>query len=224
MDAGAWNVFLAIEGMTCNSCVEGIQSVVSDQSGVKSVDVSLENNEGVVKFDPLAVSAERLRFAVEDMGFDAEIKEVRSASGRVVPHASLSRCVLSVEGMTCQSCVSSIESTLSSVAGVEHVRVSLADGQAVILHGASVDPESMRFAVDEMGFGACILEPSAESESIVSIRVVGMTCQSCVKTIEEALSKRNGVLQVTVSLSEGLARVKIDDTVTGAAELVRCCG
>ncbi|CAO2623347.1 Copper-transporting ATPase 1 [Lemmus lemmus] len=57
--------------MTCNSCVQSIEGVISKKPGVKSIRVSLANSTGTVEYDPLLTSPETLREAIEDMGFDA---------------------------------------------------------------------------------------------------------------------------------------------------------
>lgn len=66
---------LHVEGMTCNSCVKSIESVISEKSGVKSVKVDLEKKEAVVMFCPSVVTASQVAEFVCDMGFDAFVKE-----------------------------------------------------------------------------------------------------------------------------------------------------
>ena len=46
----------------------------------------------------------------------------------------------SVEGMTCQGCVSSVESTLGKIDGVQNYEVDLEKGEAVI----EFDPEKLK--------------------------------------------------------------------------------
>lgn len=60
-----------IEGMTCGSCVQSIEGVISQKKGVRSARVSLANHQGTFEYDPLVTTPEELRAAVEDMGFDA---------------------------------------------------------------------------------------------------------------------------------------------------------
>lgn len=64
-----------VEGMTCNSCVKNIESVISGKSGVKSVKVDLEKKEAIVTFSPAALTASRIAEFICDMGFDAYVKE-----------------------------------------------------------------------------------------------------------------------------------------------------
>lgn len=64
-------VNIHIEGMTCNSCVQSIEGMISQRKGVNSATVSLAEHQGVFEYDPILTTPEELREAIEDMGFDA---------------------------------------------------------------------------------------------------------------------------------------------------------
>lgn len=64
-----------VEGMTCNSCVKNIESVISEKSDVKSVKVDLEKKEAIVTFSPATLTASKIAEFICDMGFDAYVKE-----------------------------------------------------------------------------------------------------------------------------------------------------
>lgn len=64
-------ITIHIEGMTCNSCVQSIEGMISQKKGVMSAQVSLTDHSGVFEYDPLLTTPEELRDAIEDMGFDA---------------------------------------------------------------------------------------------------------------------------------------------------------
>jgi copper ion binding protein len=62
---------------------------------------------------------------------------------------------ITIEGMTCQGCVRSIEKKLSTVAGVDYAHVNLGAGKAVVEYDDSrVDPAKLMHAVNEIGFHA----------------------------------------------------------------------
>ncbi|XP_025066614.1 copper-transporting ATPase 1 isoform X4 [Alligator sinensis] len=67
-----------IEGMTCNSCGQSIEGVISQKPGVKSIHISLVNHNGTIEYDPLLTSPEDLISSIEDMGFDASLPGVHS--------------------------------------------------------------------------------------------------------------------------------------------------
>ncbi|XP_030622832.1 copper-transporting ATPase 1 [Chanos chanos] len=79
-------VDIHIEGMTCGSCVQSIEGVISQRKGVRSAQVSLANHKGTFEYDPLVTSPEELREAIEEMGFDAFLPETNS----LVPQAARS--------------------------------------------------------------------------------------------------------------------------------------
>ena len=62
-------------------------------------------------------------------------------------------CTMGIEGMTCHSCVSLIESTVGEMKGVVKVTVSLAERQGTVEYdSALVTPEEIRNTVEDMGF------------------------------------------------------------------------
>jgi copper chaperone CopZ len=54
----------------------------------------------------------------------------------------------------------------------------------------------------------------------VELKVDGMTCQGCVRSIEKKLSGVAGVEYAHVNLGAGLATVEYDDTRTNAQQLI----
>lgn len=65
---------LKVNGMTCLGCVAGVKNALLNIAGVKQAEVSLENNEAIVEFDPTQTHPEALLAAVTDAGFQAELK------------------------------------------------------------------------------------------------------------------------------------------------------
>lgn len=204
---------IAVEGMTCNSCVMSIESKVSDADGVLDVRVSLEKKEARVAHMESKISAESLKELIYDMGFDTEVKQSSPAE----------RVSLRVEGMTCGSCVKSIEEKLSGEPGVHIIRVSLQDKRAdIFFHPKESTPDKLRETIYDMGFD-CFLLQSADSEAhqTVIVSIKGMTCQSCVKTITDKLSEISAISSVSVSLEENNASVDFDKSQLKLEEIVQ---
>ncbi|KAJ3584238.1 hypothetical protein NHX12_014734 [Muraenolepis orangiensis] len=66
-----------------------------------------------------------------------------------------------IAGMTCGSCVRSIEGRVSQVAGVRSVAVSLEEGKGTLTFDPGLtQPELLRAVVEDMGFQAYLEEPS----------------------------------------------------------------
>jgi Cu+-exporting ATPase len=105
---------------------------------------------------------------------------------------------LSLAGMTCGSCVATIEAALKACEGVVEAQVSLLAARAVVKHVATLPPEALCTAVEDIGFDVSVLSsadvaadaaPSAASTGRlrVTLAIEGMTCASCVGTVEAAL-------------------------------------
>jgi len=62
---------LKIEGMHCGACATGIQMIVSQLEGVKSVFVDYEGKKGTVEFDPVKVTKEGIVKEIEGLGYKA---------------------------------------------------------------------------------------------------------------------------------------------------------
>jgi P-type Cu+ transporter len=103
---------------------------------------------------------------------------------------------MSVSGMSCASCVVSLETALGRVPGVVHVNVNLATERATITYDADVTTvPTLVQAVEDAGY-------RVRTET-ATLPIQGMTCAACVNTIERGLSKANGVLSATVNLATG---------------------
>nr|XP_049707111.1 copper-transporting ATPase 1 isoform X1 [Helicoverpa armigera] len=138
---------------------------------------------------------------------------------------------VSINGMTCQSCVRSIEASTRELPGIHLVKVELSENAGYFRYDPrTITEEAIRSHIEDMGFEVptdttdhetrnllpkeiptdLLIDMSGTGEADeqeVLLSIVGMTCQSCVNTIEEALRALPSVSQATVNLSEGTAVV-----------------
>ena len=130
-------VTMAIEGMTCASCVRRVENALAKTDGVRQAAVNLATEEATVQFDPNVVSLETLQKAVTDAGYGVATAELS----------------LPVEGMTCASCVRRVEKALEGVSGVESVNVNLATETATVRYlPGSATRADMVAAVESAGY------------------------------------------------------------------------
>jgi len=59
------------------------------------------------------------------------------------------------------------------------------------------------------------------NERNVKLRIYGMSCDDCVRTISKALKDQPGVMDVSISLKEGTGEVKIDSAELKQDEILR---
>jgi P-type Cu+ transporter len=119
---------------------------------------------------------------------------------------------LQIEGMHCASCVHTVEKALSGVEGVEKVQVNLLTGEARVTHAPSVSDDALVAAVEKSGYKAGRNDPNASDR--LRLRIEGMHCASCVRAVEGALSRVEGVGQVSVNLATEEANVRLSAPVS----------
>uniref|UniRef100_A0A8P4GBR1 P-type Cu(+) transporter n=1 Tax=Dicentrarchus labrax TaxID=13489 RepID=A0A8P4GBR1_DICLA len=240
-----------IEGMTCNSCVESIEGMISQRKGVISAQVSLADHRGIFEYDPLLTMPEELREAVEDMGFDAFLPETNSLLPE--PNRSLSKslcvapvkdtelesyihketlkghngetrskCYIQIGGMTCASCVANIERNLKNETGIYSVLVALMASKAEVSYNSElIDPVKIAECVKELGFSASVMENYEGSDGNLELVVRGMTCASCVHKIESSLMREKGIIYASVALATNKAHVKYDSEIIGPRDIIK---
>lgn len=63
-----------VEGMTCGGCEAGVKLKVKRLDGVAAVDASYDDGTAVVTYDPEKVTPEQIIAAIEELGYDAELR------------------------------------------------------------------------------------------------------------------------------------------------------
>ncbi len=107
---------------------------------------------------------------------------------------------LPVTGMTCASCVRSVERVLTKTEGVSEASVNLATERAHVSYDpAQVDAQKLIERISGAGYGV--------AQASMELPITGMTCASCVRTVERALDKQPGILSVNVNLATEKATV-----------------
>ncbi|XP_017713763.1 PREDICTED: copper-transporting ATPase 2 isoform X3 [Rhinopithecus bieti] len=269
-------VKLRVEGMTCQSCVGSIEGKVGKLQGVVRVKVSLSNQEAVITYQPYLIQPEDLRDHVNDMGFEAAIKnkvaplslgpidiERLQSTNPKRPLSSANQnfnnsetlghqgrnvvtLQLRIDGMHCKSCVLNIEENIGQLLGVQSIQVSLENKTAQVQYDPSctspvalqmaieaLPPGNFKVSLPDAAEGSGIDHRSSSSHSLGSsprnqvqstcsttlIAIAGMTCASCVHTIEGMISQLEGVQQISVSLAEGTGTVLYNPSVISPEEL-----
>lgn len=114
-----------------------------------------------------------------------------------------------IEGISCASCVASIEKNLSKTHGIEKVSVSIATGKMNVEYFEDkVNTKEIIAIVSKLGFQIKEEVINNKSEVEIVVQIEGMSCMSCVSSIEKALNKQVGVTYVAVNLATGKAKIK----------------
>jgi len=124
------------------------------------------------------------------------------------------KIIIPVTGMTCASCVATIEKGLSKLPGVSQVNVNLATEKASIEYDSKkVDTKALMDTISDVGYGVAVEK--------TTFSVGGMTCASCVANIENALAKVPGVISANVNLASEKATVEYLSGEAGKADFKR---
>jgi len=119
---------------------------------------------------------------------------------------------MSIEGMSCASCVGRVEKSLSAIPAVSDVSVNLASETATFRID---DPEAVSQSADvlrELGYPARTAK--------VTLAIQSMTCASCVGRVDKALAAVAGVTAVSVNLAAETATVDYIEGIVSPADLV----
>ena len=115
--------------------------------------------------------------------------------------------------MTCASCVTSVEKALKSHKAVTHVSVALLAERATVTFDPSlIQPDVLAQIVSDAGFESKLIQ--RKQDDVLQLQVYGMTCASCVGSIERGLKQTTGVLDVSVNLMTETAKVRFDVNLT----------
>ena len=139
---------LQIKGMSCASCVSRIETALKKVDGVTNASVNLATERAEIT-SGTPIDREALIKAVEHAGY-----EVADAATE-----------LSIDGMTCASCVSRVEKALKAVPGVKEANVNLATERATITGTANV--AALIAAIDKAGYDAKEIQAAAPDRKSV---------------------------------------------------------
>jgi len=126
-----------ISGMTCAMCATTIEKSLINLDGVINGQVNLGNESVVVEYDFL-----KLRFTDLD-------KAIKNAGYQIINE----KVVLKIGGMTCATCVKTIENSLLRLDGIIEVNIDLAGEKTIVIYNPNIVTQAeMRRAIKETGY------------------------------------------------------------------------
>ena len=143
------SIRLKITGMTCATCAETIRNVLLKIAGVENVDVNLPAETALVDYDDQKTTAVDLERAITEAGYGVQTEYA----------------VLKIGGMTCATCVATIENALKKTRGAGRVNVNLGAEKAYVTYnpGMTSIPD-LKKAIEEAGYQYLGLEGEETAE------------------------------------------------------------
>lgn len=210
---------ISIKGMTCQSCVKSIKAAFQDVSGIDDIAISVEQEKGIFKFNSGLVKDEKIIKIIDECGFVASAEMyipsnssknlINVMEGELIDD-KLKQWTFKVKGMTCQSCVNSIETKLSGYSSMQSVKVDLAKEQVEVLYRTDdISKEEIINLIEDVGFDVESNNQTLENDFSTSyINIEGMTNQSEAYSLRSTLEKTNGIITTFTSFEDKSAVVK----------------
>ncbi|GAH16697.1 unnamed protein product, partial [marine sediment metagenome] len=119
---------------------------------------------------------------------------------------------LKITGMTCATCVRTIEKSVSNLDGVTDIKVNLGNETGTVEY----DSTKLRIADIEKAVRDAGYEVVDEK---ATIKIGGMTCATCVKIIEKALKNLDGIISVNVNLGVEKAYITYNPRIISVTDI-----
>ena len=141
-----------LSGMTCASCAQNIDRILEHTEGVIEAHVNLASDTVMVSFDDTKVSSNQLIEAIQSIGYDAKVSKQNTTM------------TLKIVGMSCATCVNTVDKVVSELQGVETVSVNLVTEKMIVQYDQNMLTLSrIKKAVYDAGYEAILDEKQDES-------------------------------------------------------------
>ncbi|GHY72973.1 cation transport ATPase, E1-E2 family [Vibrio cholerae] len=168
-----------LQGLNCGRCVNKLTTHLSAQAEIAKLQASKERLSLVT-----TLTAEQVKALVAEVGYQAieaeqestfapaasidekktDTPDAENSSNTEPTEASSQTLSLLIKGMTCASCVASVEKALLSVEGVQSAQVNLAE-QSALVRGIFANPQPLLNAIQSAGYQAEILDDPAQQQA-----------------------------------------------------------
>ena len=163
----------AVGEMSCGSCVGRVENALKDVPGIETTNVNLASETATVTVDD-SFQTTALTAALDAAGYPASVSTYR----------------MSIENMSCASCVGRVENALTPLAGVISVSVNLAKEEATIrVLGTTVTPAELVKAAADAGYPARLVTDDRDATAVTDR-----------KAHEAALIKRRTIIAAILTL------------------------
>lgn len=123
--------------------------------------------------------------------------------------------IVPIEGMTCASCARTVEKAVQKVSGVTQAAVNFATETLQVEYDEQqTDFQQIDTAITQAGYQV------ADTMKQERFQLDGMTCASCARTIEEAVSRLSGVQTAPVNLASETMTVRFDSARLTTKEII----
>lgn len=179
--------FTSIQNVSCQGCVRKIKNQLHQLD--PNADIDVLEDKSVLQVKSL-LSAQQIESSLMDLGYSTQVvqseqkqdtAQTAERAANIIDEAneisvskdkalsansskeSLDIIALSLSGVTCASCVASIEKVLNQLDGVESISINFANRSAQIQ--GSKTPKALIEAIESIGYGATLIEDQAQANA-----------------------------------------------------------
>ncbi|XP_046916542.2 copper-transporting ATPase 1 [Dermatophagoides farinae] len=172
-----------VNGMTCKSCTNNIETNLMKIDGIKNVVADLHTKQVSVTYQSTLITKHVILDRIECLGFEYQtesetVKKDSNIDNATVETAEqikttslpvmdkeqensrkfLNKCFITITGMTCSSCVAKIERNLSKITGIHGILVALLNQKAEVLYDPGcMDSNRIIQSIIDLGFDAKLI-------------------------------------------------------------------
>jgi copper ion binding protein len=124
-------VTVQVDGLACPFCAYGLEKKLKKIEGVERLEIKMNDGEVILFFKQTArIDKKSIVKKIKETGFSPGEIQVEAQSLQEAKDLSGHKIVLNIKGMSCDGCVSRVDSALSSLDCVQDVKVSLSNEKA----------------------------------------------------------------------------------------------
>jgi len=157
-------VTLRVDGLACPFCAYGMEKKLKRIDNLEKLDIKINDGLVILYFKAGAkIDKGLISKKVKDAGFTPKEITIEGESKQEEKAMQKKQVTLSIEGMSCDGCVSRVEKALAKIECVQDIKVSLSDAKAsFVCTNEKTDADTFVDAIEKLGFEAEIANGNSQ--------------------------------------------------------------
>ncbi len=198
-----------VNGLTCESCDQHVEHEVSLLPGYLEAVSDFKTGLVKVKYDNTKSSEQDVIDAINKTGY-----KIVDTISTVKKEKTFSELILTVNGLTCESCDQHLEHEVSLLPGYLSAVSDYKTGIVKVKYDNSKSSkQDVVDAVNKTGYKVVDTISPVKKEKTFSeliLTVNGLTCESCDRNLERQVSQLPGYLAAVSDYKTGIVKVQYD--------------
>ncbi|MBI4447942.1 heavy metal translocating P-type ATPase [Candidatus Woesearchaeota archaeon] len=111
------------------------------------------------------------------------------------------KAIIRIKGMTCASCVATIEAALKKTGGVSNASINFATEKAYVDYDPNqIKIEELEKKIEDTGYN--VIKEHANNLKVLRLKVIGMDNPHCISTVSSALEHAEGIVSKELLVTE----------------------